>query len=82
MAGTSTSVYEFDNAVRGQHVLKVHGFHSVTKHVSASCGKTTNVMNTLYTIDCISIHKEDAHIKRDMENKLIFHNVWHYFSVY
>ena len=30
----------------------------------------------------ISIQKEDAHIQRDIENKLIFHNVWHYYKVY
>ena len=27
--------------------IKVHGLHSLTKHVSASCGKTMNVINTL-----------------------------------
>ena len=25
--------------------------------------------------------KEDAHIKRHIENKLIFHNVWNYFNL-
>ena len=32
-------------------------------------------------IDCISIQKEDEHIKRDIENKLISLHVWHYFNV-
>ena len=34
IAGDSTSVYEFDNVVRGQHFIKVHGCHSLTKHIS------------------------------------------------
>ena len=62
--------------------IKLHGLHSLTKHGSPSCEKTMNVINILYTIDCISIQKEDANIKRDIENKLIFHNVWNYFNVY
>ena len=37
MAGASTSVYEFDNVVRDQHVYrKVHGLHSMTRRISAS----------------------------------------------
>ena len=51
MAGVSTSVYELDSMVKGQHVYKVYGLHSLTgvvKLVSASrCGKTTNVINML-----------------------------------
>ena len=27
--------------------IKVHGLHSLTKHVSASCGKTMNMINML-----------------------------------
>ena len=55
--------------------IKVHGIHSLTKRVSASFGKTTNhdkyaVNNRLYQHP-----KEDAHIKRDIENNLIFRNI-------
>ena len=37
MAGASTSVYEFDNVVRGQHIYKMHGLHSLTKNVYGKC---------------------------------------------
>ena len=47
MAGASTSVYTFSSVVSGQYEYKVHGLHSLTKHVNASCGKETNVTNTL-----------------------------------
>ena len=30
MAGASTSVYESDSVVRGQHVYKVYGLYSLT----------------------------------------------------
>ena len=39
MAGASTSVYEFNSVARGQYVMKVHTFHSLTKSAVASCGK-------------------------------------------
>ena len=42
-------------------------FYSLTKSVSASCGKTMNVINALQMIDCSNIWKEDAHIKRDIK---------------
>ena len=45
--------------------MKVHEYHSLTKHISASCGKTANIINTLKTIYCSNILKEDAYIKRD-----------------
>ena len=63
MAGAGTSVYEYDNVVRGQHIYK-----SVWTPLTDKTHKC--------------IQKDDAHITRDIENKLIFHNVWHYFSVY
>ena len=44
MAGANIGVYKFGSMVRGQHVYKSVW---LTKLVSASCGKTTNVTNTL-----------------------------------
>ena len=32
-------------------------------------------------IKCSNIWKEDAHIQKDIENKLIFLNAWHYFNI-
>ena len=32
-------------------------------------------------IKCSNIQKEDAHIQKDIENKLIFLNAWHYFNI-
>ena len=62
--------------------IKVYGLHSLTgivKLVSAYwCGKATNVINMLQTINCSNIRKGDANIKRDIENKLIFLNVWYH----
>ena len=55
--------------------IEVYGLHALTgiaKLVHASrCGKTTKVINMLYTIDCSNIRKGDANIKRDVDNKLI-----------
>ena len=67
MADASTSVYEFDNMVRGQHAYK-----------SAWTLLTDKTRKCILRED----NKRDAHIKRDIENKLIFHNVWHYFNIY
>ena len=39
METASTSVYMFDSAVRGQHLCKMYGLHSLIKRVSASCMK-------------------------------------------
>ena len=53
MAGASTSIYEFDNMVRGQHIYKsvkdfTYYLTGVVKLISASrCSKTMNVMNML-----------------------------------
>ena len=86
MTGASTSVYYLDSVVEASTFIQVYGLHSMTGIVnleSASrCGKMTNVINTLYAIDCSNIRKGDANIKRDIENKLIFLNIWHHFKVY
>ena len=66
--------------------IKVYGLHSlagVVKLVSVSqCGKMTNVIITLLMIKCSNIQKGDANIKKDIEDKLIFLNVWQRFKVY
>ena len=78
MAGASTSVYKFNNVVRGQHVYKsawtTFTDKMVCKYILWEDNKHDKyaVNNRLYWHQ-----KEDAHIKRDIENKLIFHNVWH-----
>ena len=41
-----------------------------------------NMINTLQTIDYSNIQKDDAHLKRDTEIKLIFLNAWQHFNVY
>ena len=46
--------------------IKVHGFYSLTERISASCGKTMNVINMLYMINFSNIQKEDAHVNRDI----------------
>ena len=86
MIGASTSVYEFDNVVRGQHVYK-----SVWATLTDWCSKTHKCIPVredderdkyAITIDCSNIRKGDANIKRDIKNKLIFLNIWHHFKVY
>ena len=74
--------------VRGQHVYK-SVWTSLTDRWCSKTRKCTpvgpemmNVINTLQTIDCSNIRKGDANMKRDIENKLIFLNVWHHFKVY
>ena len=39
-----------------------------------------NMINMLQTFDCSNIRKEDACIKRDIENKLTLLYVWHQFK--
>ena len=80
MVGANTSVYEFDKVVRGQHVYK-SAWTPLTDRTrkcilqgAKECDKYA-VNNQLY--------QHPKGVKRDIENKLIFHNViWHYFSVY
>ena len=85
MAGASTSVYKFDNVVRGQHVYK-NAWIPLTDKTCKCILREENERDKhtviVWTIECISIQKEDAHIKRDIKNKPIFYNVWHYFSIY
>ena len=51
MAGASTTVYEFDSVVRGQHIYKsvwTSLIDRCSKTQSASlCGKTMNAINML-----------------------------------
>ena len=62
--------------------IKVYGLHSLTDVVKLGsafqCRKMINVINTLLMMDCSNIRKRGANIKRDIENKLIFLNVWHH----
>ena len=86
MAGTITSVYEFDSVVRGQHIYKsvwtsLTDWCIKTHKCIPWCVKTTNMINTLQTMDCSNIQKENANIKRDIESKLIFLNIWHHFKI-
>ena len=46
--------------------ITVYGHHLLMRCIS---WKTTNVVNTLWTIGCSNIRKEDAHIKREVDNK-------------
>ena len=76
MAGASTAVFTslivWLEASMFIKVYELHSLTSVAKLVRASwCGKTTKVINMLYTIDCSNIRKRDANIQRDIDNKLI-----------
>ena len=57
--------------------IQVCGLHSLTKYVSASCRKTTDMTNTLKQ-STAAISKRRMHISRDIENKLIIRNAWHH----
>ena len=82
MAGVSTSVYEFDSVFRGQDV-----YRSVWTSLTDWCSKTRKWIpvqkddeRDIHTINdrlCSNIRKGDANIKKDIENKLIFLNIWH-----
>ena len=52
MAGASISVYEFDIVVRGQHVYKSVGFHSL-------CAKLVN---------CIPVLEDEKHDKHAIKD--------------
>ena len=85
MAGASTSVYEFDNVVRGQHVYKSAWTPLTDKTRKCILREDKQNMIKLRCKQLIvsASKKEDAkHQKKDIENKLIFNNVWHYFNVY
>ena len=56
MAGASTSVYEFDSMVRGQHVYK-----SVWTSLTDWCGKTRK---------CIQVQETYEHDKYTINNRL------------
>ena len=86
MAGVSTNVYKFNNMVRGQRVYK-----SVWTSLTDWYSKTRKCIPVreddkrdkyAIMIDCSNTRKGDAHIKRDIKNKLIFLDVWDHFKVY
>ena len=82
MAGASTSVYEFDDVVRGQHVYK-STWTPLTDKTRKCILQEDNEHDKYAVNNRLCQHpKGDAHIKRVIENKLIFHNVWNYFNVY
>ena len=54
MAGASTSVYEFDSVIRGQHVYK-----SVCTSLTDWCSKTHK---------CIQVREDDEHDKYTMND--------------
>ena len=56
MAGASTSVYEFDSVVRGQHVYK-----SVWTTLTNWCSKTCK---------CIPVREDDDHDKYAIKDRL------------
>ena len=56
MAGASTSVYEFDNVVRGQHVYK-----SVWTSLTDWCSKTCK---------CIPVREDDERDKYAINDRL------------
>ena len=56
MAGASTSVYEFDNVVRGQHIYK-----SVWTTLSDWCSKTRK---------CIPVWEDDERNKYAIDDRL------------
>ena len=82
MAGASTSVYAFSRVVSGQDKYK-SAWISLTDKTSKCImweGNEDNkyiVNNQLYNFQI-----EDAHIKRDVENKLIFLNILHTLNDY
>ena len=80
MAGTSTSVYEFDNVVRGQHVYKSAWTPLTDK--TRKCILREDNEHDKYAVNNrpYQHQKEDVHVKRDIENKL-FLNAWHHFNV-
>ena len=76
MAGTSTSVYEFDSVVRGQHIYKsvwtlLTDWYSKT-HKCIPVREDNERIKYAINVDCSNIRKGDANIKRDIENKLMF----------
>ena len=60
MAGASTSVYEFDSVVRGQHVYK-----SVWTPLTDWCSKTRN---------CIPVKEDDERDKYAINDRLQQHS--------
>ena len=56
MAGASTTVYEFDSVVRGQHFFK-----SVWTSLTNWCSKTRK---------CISVREDDEHGKYAINDQL------------
>ena len=56
MAGASTSVYEFDSMVRGQHIYK-----SVWTSLTDWCSKT---------LKCIMVQEDDKHDKCAINDRL------------
>ena len=78
MVGASNTAYEFNSVVRSQHVYK-----SVrTPLTDKSIMQEDNKCDKRQLTTCSNIQKEDAHIKRDIEDKLLFLNVWHHLNIY
>ena len=82
MKGASTGVYAFDSVVSGQYKYK-SAWTSLTDKMCKCIMWEGNKSDEYIVNDQLyNTQEEGAHIKRDVENKLIFLNILHNLKFY
>ena len=82
MAGANTIAYAFSSVVSDQYKYNC-AWTSLTDKTCKSIMWEGNKCNEyIVNVQLFNIQTEDAHIKRHVENKLIFLNLLHYLNIY
>ena len=82
MAGASTIAYAFSSVVSGQYEYKSAWSSLTDKTCKCMMWEGNKCNKYIVNVQLFNIQIEDANIKRDVENKLIFVNILHYLNIY
>ena len=82
MAGASTSVYAFSSVVSGQYKYKSARTSLTDKTCKCIMWEGNKCNEYIVNDQLFNVRIEDAHIKRDVENKFIFLNILHNLNIY
>ena len=82
MAGASTITYAFSSVVSDQYKYNCVWTSLTDKTCKCIMWEENKCNKYIVNVQLFNIQTEDAHIKGDVENKLIFLNLLHYLNIY
>ena len=82
MAGADAIVYAFSSVVSGQYEYKSASTSLIYKTCKCIMLKGNKCNKYIVNVQLFNIQIEDAHIKRDAENKLILLNLLHNLNIH